>query len=490
MSACDQENKAIINWQLCVLCQTENNQNLIKPKCSGYESLGKNIKEFHDLGQLPYVLNESLIANLNDLKNVFSQNQAVWHKSCFLKFNNTELQRAQERISKNIKATNTIDSHPVTHEIESEINSCLFCHLPNTKTQALSTVLKKTCNDTIIECAQILEDQNILEKVSEQHDLISLKAQYHNKCLTEYKNKRRAVETKYSYSNLKSQALNITLAKIIEHINKTRDDGEQNPTFSIADLAELQKKFMKEYGFDYLVQKTILKQRLLEECPYLTSFDKKGTTSLIAFKDDVDSSIRSTESKNERGILLQAAKFVRAELFDSDNQETSVPASMLDLVTMIIFGPDSCAADKEHRVCLFLAELISFHAIKYTKRGNFQRHDISKETSAPVYLAAKLFAETRKRSLIDCTYSLGMSISYQRLQNLITEKANSVCELYHREGVVCPPKMQKGIFTTAAVDNIDHNPTSTAAKTSFHGTAITLMQHKMPDEIGKYYCHV
>ena len=34
-----------------------------------------------------------------------------------------------------------------------------------------------------------------------------------------------------------------------------------------------------------------------------------------------------------------------------------------------------------------------------------------------------------------------------------------------------------GVFTTAAVDNTDHNPSSTTSQGSFHGTAISLLQH-------------
>ena len=45
------------------------------------------------------------------------------------------------------------------------------------------------------------------------------------------------------------------------------------------------------------------------------------------------------------------------------------------------------------------------------------------------------------------------------------------------EDVVCPPKLRHGLFTTGAVDNIDHNPSSATAKDSFHGTGISLMQH-------------
>lgn len=48
---------------------------------------------------------------------------------------------------------------------------------------------------------------------------------------------------------------------------------------------------------------------------------------------------------------------------------------------------------------------------------------------------------------------------------------------------MCPPQLHKDVFTVGAVDNIDHNPTSTSAKGSFHGTAISLMQHPMADSM-------
>ncbi|KAG0700044.1 hypothetical protein GWK47_025700 [Chionoecetes opilio] len=44
---------------------------------------------------------------------------------------------------------------------------------------------------------------------------------------------------------------------------------------------------------------------------------------------------------------------------------------------------------------------------------------------------------------------------------------NSVCQLYRIEQVVCPPTLRSNVFTTAAVDNIDHNPSATTAKNSF-----------------------
>ena len=56
--------------------------------------------------------------------------------------------------------------------------------------------------------------------------------------------------------------------------------------------------------------------------------------------------------------------------------------------------------------------------------------------------------------------------------------------MYELENVVCPPTMRGNLFTTVAVDNINHNSSSTTAKHSFHGTNISLLQHKMSQDDG------
>ena len=52
------------------------------------------------------------------------------------------------------------------------------------------------------------------------------------------------------------------------------------------------------------------------------------------------------------------------------------------------------------------------------------------------------------------------------------------CHQFALDGVVCPPKMRSGLFTVAAADNIDYKPSVATAKDSFHGTGISLMQHR------------
>jgi len=88
-----------------------------------------------------------------------------------------------------------------------------------------------------------------------------------------------------------------------------------------------------------------------------------------------------------------------------------------------------------------------------------------------------LHAKTRKKELVDRLFNLGLSISYDRVMCLSAEMGNNVCQRFRMEQVVCPTTMRGNIFTTAAVDNIDHNPSATTAKDSFHGTGISLLQH-------------
>ena len=77
-----------------------------------------------------------------------------------------------------------------------------------------------------------------------------------------------------------------------------------------------------------------------------------------------------------------------------------------------------------------------------------------------------------------------MCISYDRLLSISTNITNSVIDRYDRDGVVCPSKLRDGIFTTAAIDNIDHNPSSTSSHDSFHGTAVSLVQHPTTEKPG------
>ena len=96
-----------------------------------------------------------------------------------------------------------------------------------------------------------------------------------------------------------------------------------------------------------------------------------------------------------------------------------------------------------------------------------------------VYAQKKLFPP------VGALHNLGISISYDRVLAISTDLGNEVCFRYTDESAVCPSNLRLHLFTTAAVDNIDHNPTSTTAHDSFHGTGISLFQHPSAENPGK-----
>ena len=49
-------------------------------------------------------------------------------------------------------------------------------------------------------------------------------------------------------------------------------------------------------------------------------------------------------------------------------------------------------------------------------------------------------------------------------------------------GVVYPHVLRRGLVTTAAMDDIYHDPTSTTATTVFHGTSMSVFQHPTRDD--------
>ena len=106
--------------------------------------------------------------------------------------------------------------------------------------------------------------------------------------------------------------------------------------------------------------------------------------------------------------------------------------------------------------------------VQYSTTVARKHHFHSQEAPLPLYIAMKIHGATYKRNLIDTLFNFGICDSYNRLPQLTSNTANGICQHFTMDGVVCPPKMRNGLFTTAAVDNIDYNPSSAPTKDSFH----------------------
>lgn len=101
------------------------------------------------------------------------------------------------------------------------------------------------------------------------------------------------------------------------------------------------------------------------------------------------------------------------------------------------------------------------------------------ETPLPLYIGTMIHTRTRKKGLVDRLFELGISVCYERVLKVSADLGNLLSAEFEATGIVCPLSLRKDIFTTMAVDNIDHNPSSATAADSFHGTAISVIQHPL-----------
>ena len=87
--------------------------------------------------------------------------------------------------------------------------------------------------------------------------------------------------------------------------------------------------------------------------------------------------------------------------------------------------------------------------------------------------------------MVELLHDHGLNVSYDRVHEISAQLGGAAVSRYEEDGVVCPPVLRKRFFTTAAMNNIDHNPTATTATTPFHGTSISLFQYPSSDNKGE-----
>ncbi|VDI23212.1 Hypothetical predicted protein [Mytilus galloprovincialis] len=313
--------------------------------------------------------------------------------------------------------------------------------------------------------------------------MISQEAIYYVKCLTHLYNRARPL--KISDESSDNRIHGIVFAELLMYIEESRIDSDVIPIFKLADLTRMYTSRMEQFGLETSarVHSTDLQNRILAAIPDLQAH-KQGRDVLLLYNDDVGAAIKQATRTNyddEAILLSKAAQIVRKDMmamqyifngtFKTGCQQNSVPQSWKTLVGMILGGPNikmQSSNSIEAQTTLTISQLLQFNSsIRRRKDSSTVFHSTEREPPLPIYLGLLLHAETRKR-----------------IMNLSTALGNSICEAFNIENVVCPAKLRSGVFTTAAVDNIDHNPSSTTTKGSLHGTAISLFQHPVPGNVG------
>ena len=335
-------------------------------------------------------------------------------------------------------------------------------------------------------------------------DMIAQDAMYHKNCLLSlYRRKSSKTCDSNDDDDQSKQIHGQSLAELASYIEQAASQ-DTTRVFKLTDLAIIYRDRIRELGGHApdRVHATILKNRLLGQVPGLKQFkDKKNC--YLTFEENVGSMLKTfceNDFDDEAFILFEAAKILRRDNFAKSNDEfkgTFSKTTQHEFITLSLksFIDHLLQGNKINRyhkhleqATLTISQMIMQNTMKRIRQQsttNEIHRSKSRESPLGIYLGMTVHATTRKKGLVDKLFDLGISISYKRVMTLSTDIGNRVLSQYGKDNIVCPPSLKLNLFTTDALDNIDHNPSYTTAEGSFHGTGISLFQHPTKDNQGK-----
>uniref|UniRef100_UPI00358E1F74 uncharacterized protein n=1 Tax=Myxine glutinosa TaxID=7769 RepID=UPI00358E1F74 len=406
------------NWKLCIICQEDKAESLTCPSQSkrkdsgsGYSSLAANLIRFSELGQLPGTLQLERLNEGYGIEAAMVANNALYHQTCKLKYNNTKLQRAEKRTLMTGREIHDVPDACKRTRFHSRSSStekaqeaqCFFCRQP-AGTDGLHEVATFQVDSKVRDWAALLEDTELLGRLS-AGDMVAQEAKYHKKCLSVLHNRvRKAQSEGPKYKDEEREVSGIVFAELVLYVEEARLDEETAQVFKLANLVELYQSRMEQLGvkLDTRVHSTRLKQRLLTQFPDMRAHTK-GRDILLVFEEDVGAALIKAcelDSDNDVVQLARAAQTVRRHMFEEAEpfngfpegcQEESVPSLLLALVSMVLEGPSIMdqMADTTP-AALAIAQMLKFNCIKHKRAHRTTgpvtaRHSAAQETPVPTY---------------------------------------------------------------------------------------------------------
>lgn len=151
--------------------------------------------------------------------------------------------------------------------------------------------------------------------------------------------------------------------------------------------------------------------------------------------------------------IAKAAEIVRRDMFEVDCifegsftqncQENAIPKSLKALVDMLLCGPSIIVKSSSNtdQASLTKCQLLMYNSIKnarnVTKKRTHVRHQKKREMPLPLYLGLKMYAQTRKRDIVDILFHVGICVSCDRVTEVLNDLANGVCTQYKMQQVIC-----------------------------------------------------
>ncbi|KAG7172958.1 hypothetical protein Hamer_G008456, partial [Homarus americanus] len=212
-----------------------------------------------------------------------------------------------------------------------ETEMCFFCNQHARDTNSWHYASTFELDARVRKCALQLQEQHFLAKLS-AGDPIAQEAKYHVQCLVSVYNKARQAKVQVSDEMEDNTLINpgIALAEPVSYIEDAHTETEALRVFKLADLTRVYTTRLEQLGINLQAH-------------------KKGRDVSLVLNKDVGPTLRKTcdhDADNAAIHPARIASIVRRNLFkmetsfivtfDCQCQESSVPNSLMTLVSMTI----------------------------------------------------------------------------------------------------------------------------------------------------------
>ena len=347
----------------------------------GYTSLAKNLIKFNELNLLPKTLQLNRIDKWEGVETALICNNAKWHKSCRLQFNNTKFERAQKR--NKIKVRHVLIIKEKVHQNEkgqqklSNDQSKCFFYGNSAGKEGLHEASTFQLDKNVRRAATLIGDMKLLGRLCAGD-------KYHTNCLLKLYSRARACKNNADHETNKDATISgIVFAELVMFLEEARYEENIAPVFNLADLVKLYESRLKQLQreTDEKVHSTRLKERLLKHLLDLRAHNK-GRDVLLVFENDIGAALAKVVKQDDDDDAVQlahATKIVWKDLFEKSAsfngsfrkgcQEDSVPELLLALVSMILDGPNIKDQISTTQAALTIAQLLKFNAVRHQRKG-------------------------------------------------------------------------------------------------------------------------
>ena len=92
----------------------------------------------------------------------------------------------------------------------------------------------------------------------------------------------------------------------------------------------------------------------------------------------------------------------------------------------------------ESQATLTISQLVVFNSKKKSSSTSSNRQSLEREPPLPLFVGLSIYAYTSSKKIINQLYQLGISVSYDRVDDLMNGLGAAVCNRFQQDGVVCP----------------------------------------------------